>query len=188
MRISFDTASYKGPPIDDFEILELVPDSYRSVLQQANGFILFSGSLHLRGACREPNWHSLRRAWRGPDAFHLHYDLISEQDLPFAEDCVGDQFFLRDNSVFRLMTETGDVEELDMSLAGFLEAVQEDPDQVLGLQPLRQFQAGGGLLQPGQLLNVFPPYCTKEAAAGVTIAAVPAEDRIRFLAGLARMI
>lgn len=51
-----------------------------------------------------------------------------------------------------------------------------------------QFRAEGGSLAPGQLLSVYPPFCTKESADGVSLAAVPATDRPGFLAEFARQL
>ena len=56
------------------------------------------------------------------------------------------------------------------------------------MQPLQQFQAAGGSLEPGQLLSVYPPFCTKEAADGVHLGAVPALERVEFLAELSRKL
>lgn len=45
-----------------------------------------------------------------------------------------------------------------------------------------------GWRETGQLLNVFPPFCTKESADGVTLRAIPVADRLGFLASLAEQI
>ncbi len=45
-----------------------------------------------------------------------------------------------------------------------------------------------GPLAPGQLPSVYPPFCTKEAADGVSLSAVAAEDRLAFLADFARAL
>jgi len=51
-----------------------------------------------------------------------------------------------------------------------------------GRQPLLRFQQEGGALEPGQVLQVYPPFCTKEAEAGVSLAAVGAIEALAFLA------
>ncbi len=51
-----------------------------------------------------------------------------------------------------------------------------------------QFQAEGRTLSPGQLLSVYPPFCTAEAAQGVDLRAVPSLERLDFLADLARQL
>ena len=186
--ITLDHVTFVGPPIDDGEILGKIPAGLAGLLQQLNGFIQFHGGLHVRGACRQPSWHSLRDAWVEVHGFHNLYPAVHLDDIPFAEDCLGDQFILRDGRVLRLLAETGELQALDLDLAGFLHAVEADPIEFLSLQPLLQFQRDGGALEPGQLLAAYPPFCTEQSADGVHLAAIPADERRRFLADLAAQI
>ena len=178
--------TFHGPGVDDLETLECVPPALRGLLSQINGFIQFHGGLHVRGACREPHWHSLREAWHGSSAYRFTYPTIDRDDIPFAQDCVGDQFFLRDDRVVRLYAETGEVVALGLDLRGFFSAVERNPIEFLGLQPLMRLQTEGGTLEPGQLLSVYPPFCTHEAVSGVSVRAVPAQERLSFLADFYR--
>jgi hypothetical protein len=180
--------SYLGGAITDSEILEKLPTDYRELLQQANGFILFNGGLHVRGAVLNPNWHSVRYAWLGECALHQLFPAIEKTDVPFSEDCVGDQFLLRSGSVYKLEAETGTVVSTEMDFATFLRRALDAPLESLGLHPLLRFQHDGGTLEPGQLLSVYPPFCTKESAQGVSLRAIPALERISFLADFARQI
>jgi hypothetical protein len=181
--------TYEGPPIDDVEILDRVPSALAGVLQQVNGFIQFGGGLHVRGACRQPTWHSLREAWLGDKAFHCLYPaVVRSDDVPFAEDCMGDQFLLRGEIVWRLSAETGDAAPLNMSLGEFLQEAQVNPVEFLSLNPLVQFQNEGGHIEPGQLLNAYPPFCFAESGAGVSLKAVPAGEQRRYLSDLAKQI
>jgi hypothetical protein len=180
--------TYEGPPIDDRETLDRLPRDLRNLLEQVNGFIQFGGGLHVRGACLEPTWHSLREAIPGELALHEHYPGVLTTDVPFAQDAIGDQYLLRDGTVHWLYAETGDVESLRTGLIEFLEAAQANPDKYLGLQLLRQFLASGGTLQPGELLHVYPPLCTVEAKSGVSVTAVPAAERLRFLEQFAEQV
>jgi hypothetical protein len=180
--------SYVGPPIDDQETLERLPADLKALLNQANGFIQFRGGLHVRGACRAPAWHSLREAWEGEDAFHSLYPDVNAGDVPFAEDCLGDQFLLRDEQVWKLSAETGEMGSLELSLREFFAAAQNDPVEFLSLHPLLQFENEGGKLEPGQLLSAMPPFCLAESGEGVSLRAISGDDRRRFLADLARQI
>ena len=186
--MKLDYLTFQGPPIDDEEILSLAPAGLRRILSQVNGFIQFGGGLHVRGACHEPHWHSLRRAWQGDDAIHRRYSALLVEDVPFGQDCVGDQYLLTQDSVIKLAAESGDIEELKMPITEFLEAVQRDPVEVLGLAPLLRFHEEGGTVLPGQLLNVYPPFCTQEASNGVSLAAVPASERLAYLADLSKQL
>ena len=180
--------TYSGPPIDDERLLARLPANLADLLRQMNGFIQFHGGLHLRGACLQPAWHSLRDAWAGGSAFHRLYPNVRRRDVPFVEDCMGDQFLLRSGRVYKLAAETGGVEPLNVGLGGFFEAVAKDPVEFLALHPLLKFQQDGGRLEPGQLLNVFPPFCTKQSADGVSLTAIATDERRRFLADLATQL
>ncbi len=180
-----DLITYTGPAIDDPEILAKLPTALTALLEQTNGFIQFKGGLHVRGACLAPAWHSLRDAWVGPNAFHRLYPEVEQDDIPFGEDCLGDQFLLREGEVWRLFCETGELESLELSFKKFMKEAADDPMEVLGFEALLEFQRDGGKLEPGQLLAASPPFCTEEAEDGVTVTAVGTEDRRRFLADYA---
>jgi hypothetical protein len=153
-------------------------------LEETNGFVAFGGGLHVRGICTAPDWHSLMRFWSGDDALHRIYTSISQEDLPFGEDALGDQFFLRGEECYRLVAEVDDIEALGCDFEGFISRALADPVEFLGLEPLIQFRREGGTLNPGDLLNAYPPFSTKEAANGVQLAAVPANEQHYFLAQL----
>ena len=180
MKISGIT--YQGPQERDEKLLARLPGPLRSLLSQINGFILMGGALHVRGACKLPAWHSLEEAWVGKTGFSVSYQAVDPEDVPFAEDALGDQFLLREGVVSRLHAETGVIEHLGKSLFEFLEAVQGDPVSALQLVPFLSFYRDGGRLQPGELLMAYPPYCTSESEAGVSFKAVPAAQRLGFLA------
>src|SRR5215213_5445947 len=164
---------YEAPPIDDQDLLARLPHAYRQILEQINGFIQFYGGLHIRGVCAAPRWHALGEVWFGDHALSSLYSAVHADDIPFGQDVLGDQFLLRDVLVYRLSAETGELESLGCTLLEFLERAQNDPVGYLSLQPMLQFYNDGGTLTPGQLLNVYPPFCTKEAANGVSLRAVP---------------
>jgi hypothetical protein len=176
--------TFTGKPVDDQDILRRLQPDLSALLERINGFILFGGGLHVRGACKIPLWHSLREVWYGSMAFHRSYAEVQEGDVPFAEDCVGDQFFLRDDKVVKLHAEYGQLESLDLGLEEFLDAAQRDPVEFLGMHPLIQFTRDGGTLEPGQLLLAYPPFCTVEAGSGVHLTAVPAQELLEFHADL----
>ncbi len=179
---------YRGPDIDDFEIFERLPAEYRELLEHSTGYVAFHGGLHVRGACFEPAWHSLRAAWLGEKAIHCYFPDVLADDVPFAEDALGDQFLLRGGTVWKLSGETGEVVSLDMNLVEFDANVRADPEEFLELAPLERFRAEGGVLEPGQLLSVMPPFVFSESADGVSVRAIPAAQRLSFLSKLARQI
>ena len=181
------TPTYVGPPINDTDILSRLPTDLAGRLRQTNGFIWFGGGLHVRGACQEPTWHSIRAAWDGDAAFHSLYPAIRPTDIPFAEDCMGDQFLIRGGTVWKLAAETGDVEDLGLTLADFFAGAEADPIEALGMHPLIQFQEDGGTMRADQLLSAMPPFCVK-SEKGYDLRAISSLDRRRFLAQLAAQI
>lgn len=163
----------RGPSVDDVDLMRTLPEELIRVLQDTNGFILFDGALHVRGAVRYPAWHSLRYAMQGEDAFCRLYKLVEATDIPFAQDCMGDQFLLRKDRVFLLSAETGEVEMLSETLGDFWQSVKANPEEFLNFDPNRK-------LEPGYLLHAYPPFCTKESANGCSIKSIPAQELIRF--------
>jgi hypothetical protein len=181
--------TFRGPPMDDPEMLSRLPADLRRLLTEVNGFILFDGGLHIRGACLQPDWHSLRKVWEGELALPDLYTRVQYEDVPFGEDCLGDQFLLRDGIVYRLAAETGELSSLNSGLFAFLDEAQKDPVNYLNLQPLLQFQREQGRsIKPGELLDAYPLFCTAESANGVDLKAVPALKRLSFLAHVAAQI
>jgi hypothetical protein len=175
---------YSGPPIDDPSTLERLPPAYRHLLERVNGYVAYHGGLHVRGACLEPAWHSLREAWFGPEAMHALYPEVRADDIPFGEDALGDQFLIRAGEVLRLVAETGEVKALGVDLVEFDERVRADPTGYLSLEPLEAFRADGGVLHPGKLLSVHPPFVF-EAGGERSYRATDAHQHRRWMADLA---
>lgn len=181
--------TYQGPEYQaDQEIESLLPDNLLSLLKQINGFIQFGGGLHVRGLCNEPEWHSLRAALFGENAIHKLYPSVEKSDVPFAQDCVADQYLLRDRTVYKLFAETGELESLDFGLGSFLSAASTDPVEFLGLEPLLQLQNQEQHLEPGQVIHVYPPFCTEQAKNGVSLKPVSITEAIVFLSAFSKQI
>ena len=180
--------TYRGPELTDAATLESLPQNLKGLLSSLNGFIQYGGGLHVRGAAHEPSWHSIAEVWTGSLSLSKLYPEVLQTDVPFAQDCVGDQFLLRNGQVWRLSAETGQVENLELGLKSFFVACAENPVKFLSMEPLLQLQREGRSLEPGQLIHAYPPFCTKEAAHGVSLKAVPAAELIGFHAELAAQL
>ena len=172
--------TYRGPVESDRSLLALLPEDLRELLTSVNGFVAFGGGLHVRGACDFPPWHSLRTIWQGHLSLQRTYPLLHDDDIPFAQDCMGDQFVLRDGLVFRLTLETSHLDRLQLTLTDFMKAAELDPLEVLQMHPLLQLHKQGSVLEPGQLINAYPPFSTEQAAEGVSLRAVPADEQIAY--------
>lgn len=178
---------YIGPPIDDPETFARLPAELRGLLERANGYVAFHGGLHVRGACHAPDWHSLRTVWDGHRALHRLYPTVRHDDIPFAEDALGDQYLVHHEEVHRLNAETGAIRALGIGLVEFDQRVRLDPVEFLSLQPLETFRSSGGRLEAGQLLDVVPPFVLKTDAPR-SYRPIPALERICALAEFARQI
>jgi hypothetical protein len=180
----FDDVTYVGPPVDDQALLDELPHQLADILRQTNGLVTCGGAFHLRGACTDPAWHSLRAAWRGPTAFVTAYRSVRPTDSPFAQDALGDQYLLREGGIWRLSAESDEVETCAESLTEFLEQVIADAVGYLALGPLVAFWNEGGVLAPGQLLSVYPPLVA-EHNGRYSYRAMSAADRLGTLASIA---
>jgi hypothetical protein len=173
--------TWRGGSIEDVEILRELPTGLVRILSDTNGFILYEGAVHVRGASLSPEWHSLRAAWHGPNAFHGLYPELRPSDIPFAQDQVGDQFVLREGAVLRLFAETGEVERLSDSLEEFFSNVNRHIEGFLNVGLRHK-------MQPGQLLHAYPPFCIKDASTDVSLRPCPAEEVILVHARFAKEI
>ncbi|UYZ60688.1 SMI1/KNR4 family protein [Hymenobacter latericus] len=180
--------TYIGEPISDSATFKLLPFEMQAFMLQHNGMVAFLGGLHIRGCCHEPAWHSLREAWQGENAFWRTYASVKQSDLPFAQDAVGNQFLLRRGEVWWLDTETGEMENLGVDFVRFIRGVELYPDQALDLQAVSMFTNLGAVLQPGELLAVYPPNCIKAENENFNLTRMPVDVRLGSLANLYQQI
>ncbi|HEX7830647.1 MAG TPA: hypothetical protein VF787_13405 [Thermoanaerobaculia bacterium] len=188
LGLELPRATYVGPAMDDNSLAEAIPQEISAVLTDVNGFIAFDGALHVRGISAEPTWHSLGSAWKGERALHVLFPAILPADIPLAEDALGNQFVLRNKRVWFLESETGELHPLDLAIHDWFTSLITLPDSLLPINVVEQFRSEGEELLPGYLLSVYPPFCAQESAAGVSLRAIPAHERIEFLAEFAAQI
>ena len=129
--------TFRGPEFEAHSpSIGALPTDLVDLLRQTNGFVRFGGGLHVRGICSKPTWHSIAKVMAGPTALHKLYDVVLPTDAPFAQDCMADQFLLREGLVYKLQSETGELCPLNLSLSQFFSAAKEDPVEFLAMQPL----------------------------------------------------
>jgi hypothetical protein len=186
--MKLDGITWQGPALLESTDLSDLPKPLAGLLRQLNGFILRGGALHVRGVIAAPSWHSIHRHWTGEFALAERYRSLQQTDVPFAQDCVGDQFFVREGLVWRLCAESDDAEPLDLALFDFLAGASASPVEFLSAGPLVEHLNAGGELLPGQLLFAYPPYCVAEAEQGVELKAVSADELIDVHAAMAQQI
>lgn len=160
--------TYRGAPLDDLELLARLPSELQQLLAIRNGFVAFRGAVHVRGACTEPAWHALRPAWEGRDALHLKTSVVHPADVPFAQDALGRQLLLREGKVSRFDPQGAALEELGLDLTQFLQAIYEDPQRLLPLDALLEFEATGATLRPGETLAQGRSFIPRAVSGAVT--------------------
>jgi hypothetical protein len=179
-----DGVTWSCPTPAEHASLRRLPHELAELLTQRNGFILRGGALHVRGAVSAPLWHSLERHWTGELAMSALYPSVPTTHVPFAQDCVGDQFLLHQGQVSRLDGETGELEPLNVDLAGFIDQAVDFPDELLRATPLEELLRQAGQLHPGQLIHVYPPLCIA-AKVAPSLRAVASDQVLRVHARLA---
>jgi len=180
--MEFTGITYHNNEITDFETFEKLPNELRDFLKQSNGLIAFNGGLQIKGCTSNPDWISLQEVWNGKLRLVQTYDCLLETDIPFAQDPFGDQFILRDNLVYRLNSKFGELENLDLTFNKFIEAVVNNPVEVLMLESFNQLFQMKIRLKPGQLINVFPPFMFDIGNNEERVfKPVPAPEQISFL-------
>jgi hypothetical protein len=170
-------------------ILKEIPSQMAEVLFEKNGFVIWRGGFHFRGIVSSPDWHSLHFAWQSKNSLWRHFESLRESDIPFAEDCMGDQYILRDEIILKMRGEDGFLQSLELSFEEFLGKVLSNENDILGLAPLLRYESEGHFLKPGHLLAAYPPFITAEAANGnVKIEAIPTIEQLSFLSMLAKQL
>lgn len=180
--------TYIGEPVSDAATFKLLPFDMQAFMLQHNGIVAYFGGLHIRGCCHEPTWHSLKEAWQGETAFWRTYPKLKHSDLPFGQDAVGNQFFLRRGQVWHLDTETGEVQNLNVDFRMFITGVERFPAEALDLSAVAVFMQGGAHLMPGELLAVYPPSCVKTDGDQLNLTRMPVDVRLGSLANLYQQI
>ena len=173
--------TYFGDKIDDFDLFENLPDYLKEFYSITNGFVAFNGGLHIRGCVKSPSWHSLREYWIGDTKLTSLFSSIERDDIPFAQDCFGDQYVIRDNRIWRVSAETDEIENLEISFNDFLNAVDNNPIEFLNIENIEP-----NTLKPGQIFNVFPPFCVESSE--YSFKPVTIEEQIKYLSDFSKQI
>ena len=183
--MEFKGVTYTCTQIEDQQLFDELPECLQDFYEDLNGLVAFNGGIHFRGCVINPTWHSLYEALKGPNALHKKYESLTSNDIPFAQDCVGDQYILRGDFVYHLNAELDEIEDLEIDFEEFIENCIEDPIEFLSLHPLIQFHNEDGELKPGELLNSYPPFCLENPSDEYDLKAVPVQKQLNYLIQIA---
>ena len=178
--IEFKGIIYMNNEIQETEIFNLLPSEMRDFYAEINGLVAYNGGFQIRGCGTGPTWNSLDEAWKGENAFHKTYKNLSPDDIPFAQDCMGDQYVFKAGSVWHLLTETGELDDLELDFDEFIDEVIEDPIEFLALYPLIEFMESGKELKSGELLVPSIPFSV-ETEEEYTFTKASVKDRLEGL-------
>lgn len=181
MTQQLSNISYFGKEIDDFNMFENLPDYLKEFYRISNGFVALNGGLHIRGCVKSPKWHSLREYWIGDSKLTSLFNSIEKDDIPFAQDCFGDQYVIRKNIIWKLSIETDEIDNLEISFNDFIERVKSNPYEYLNIENIEP-----NTLEPGQIFNVVPPFCVD--SPDYSFKPIQIEEQIRYLSEFSKQI
>jgi hypothetical protein len=174
--------NYWGQSISDFDTLDILPGYLKDFYLKQNGLIAFHGGLHIRGCVNEPDWHSLKEVWFGNTKLSLLFDSIEINDIPIAQDCFGDQFIIRDKSIWLLSAETDEIKNLEVDFLQFTQQAFTDTSKFLNIENIQHLD-----IKPGQLINVVPPFCVN-SKSGYSFRPIDSFEQIRYLSSFSKEI
>jgi hypothetical protein len=171
----------------------------KKLLTAKNGFLAFESALHVFPTGSTTSCGYSIEQWNSQELWkHAYGDLIGEIVF-FAEDIFGEQFGIKDRSVFRFNPETAALEEYATSIDAWARRILSNPNVEAGygfadrwqtehrkllcderLVPLVPFVAGGQY----NMTNVFAANCIegmkRRAALAKQIKDVPDGTKVKF--------
>lgn len=127
-------------------------------------------------------------------------DFTSENGYPISDfigtdqfealglDVFGDIFLLIDERVARLNTETGEVDETWPNVEQWVEALNADPDTMVGQGFLLDWESQNGKLEPNHRLTSKMPFVFGGNYEISNIVSIPIPELLSFRADIARQI
>ena len=95
---------------------------------------------------------------------------------------------LRAGQVFRLFSESGELEALNMNLEIFMSELERKPSELLDLEVLEIVAESEHALEPGDLLVAHPPFVMEESENGVQLEAMGVLEALEYYAELSAQI
>lgn len=159
------------------------------LLCKKNGFFCFESALHVFhsgvAAINVPSlelWNDLR-GWRGD-----YGNIISPQDVFFAQDIFGGQFFLREGGVWSFDPETAEIERVASDIEAWCSIILLDWRLLTGYSLAHEWQKVYGNLAANKRLVPKVPFFSGGDYSIENLYAEDAEASMKFRAEIARQI
>jgi len=159
------------------------------LLCKKNGFFCFESALHVFhsgvAAINVPSlegWNDLR-GWRGD-----YGTIIPSQDVFFAQDIFGGQFFLREGVVWSFDPETAEIERVAADIEEWCAIILSDWRLLTGYSLAHEWQKVYGKLAVNKRLVPKVPFFSGGDYSVENLYAEDAEASMKFRAEIARQI
>jgi hypothetical protein len=179
-----------APPILSVRATRLAgrrADELLALLRERNGFYAYESALHVFPATEKTGVMDLDQ-WNSDELWRKEYGSMADRCLFFAEDAFGQPFVLRDDRVFTMESENGELEEIAEDLEGWARWILDDPDFATGYPLAREWQEMRGPLAPGKRLFPGVPFVLDGAYEIENLAEVDAIKAMRLRGKLARQL
>lgn len=160
---------------------------WQALLHCENGFLAFSGALHIFPTPQARSGYDLER-WNATDLWRDAYgDLVDEETVFFAEDAFGEQFCFHHGQIFRFQAETGDLQPVADTLNDWAAIILERPEVETGCDLVRAW-AQHGPLGADQRLAPRMPFVLQGAYDLDNLYLADPANSMRFRGNIARQL
>lgn len=120
------------------------------------------------------------------DVYPLDISNGLSNPVPFASDAFGDLFVVHGSGVARIATESGEVDETWPDLQSWARDTQNNPDEIVGENFLKEWEKVNGPLPEGHRLTPKMPFIFGGSYELDNIVSLPFPDILRFRADIVR--
>lgn len=160
LSISSASLCEDAPTVSQALLSRCTPElaqEYLKLLESKNGFFSFECALHVFPAGKAASGYDVE-SWNEPTGWMSGYGDFAKDYLYFAEDVFGEQFSIKDDSVFRFDPETGSYAFMADSIEAWAHLVLEDYHAETGYNLAHEWQTKNGVLDMSKRLIPKTPF------------------------------
>jgi hypothetical protein len=180
-----------APPVLGQKLTKLLGqrhDELLALLRERNGFYAFESALHVFPATTKTGVMDLEQ-WNSDELWRNKYDkAMVARCVFFAEDVFGCPFVIRDDKIFSMDPENGELEAFADDLEGWAAAILGDFEFATGQPLAHSWQEMRGPLAPGRRLFPGVPFVLDGAYEVENLRDVDAAQAMRFRGQLASQL